>query len=419
MVSAGSCGGQGSGIRAATGDAGLDAGAFDASPHDTSVEVATDAMAVTDGMTDGGMDAARDEGISPDVSADVVDTGAPTGAAWVMGYYYGPDQGIYPVNAIEWSALTHVAAAFYRPQANGSLDETLGLDATAGPALATALVAAAHANGVKVIASIGGASSQTAFQQATASGTLATFVTNLGSLLTKYGYDGIDIDWEPLATTDQPAVLAIAAELRAAHPGVVLTIAVNYTNPNHPSDLSGYAAVAGAYDQVNVETYGMAGLWAGWKSWHTSALHYSDGATPSSIDESVGQYLDAGVPAGRLGFGASAYGLCYGEPVTAPDQSLGDAQTLTDVSYADIFSGYYTSTARQWDPLAGVPYLSFAAPTGPSACTFITYDDAQSLAGKGAYLHAHKLGGLIVWRIGKAYASGQNPLLDAVRTSFR
>jgi chitinase len=401
------------GTRETPGDGGPETAA---SVDGASVEAGPDARAETEAMGDA--DAA---GEAPDVvvTPDVVDAGMPPAAAWVMGYYYGPDESTYPVSAVEWSALTHVAAAFYRPQTDGSLDQTLGLDATAGPALATALVTAAHANGVKAIASIGGASSQAAFEQATASGTLATFVTNLGDLLTTYGYDGIDIDWEPLATTDQPAVLAIATQLRAAHPGVVLTIAVNYTNPNDPADLSGYVAIAAAYDQVNVETYGMAGLWTGWKSWHTSALHYADMATPSSIDESVGEYVHAGVPAGRLGFGASAYGLCYGEPVTGPDQSLGDAQALTDVSYADIFSSYYTAAAREWDPVADVPYLSFAVPTGAGACTFITYDDAQSLAGKGAYLQSHGLGGLIVWRIGAGYSSGQNPLLDAVRTSFR
>ncbi|HLK36845.1 MAG TPA: hypothetical protein VKU41_08850 [Polyangiaceae bacterium] len=62
-------------------------------------------------------------------------------------------QGTYPANAIDWPALTQLAVAFYAPQADGSLDETLGLDATAGPALAAELVAAAHAHGVKAIAS--------------------------------------------------------------------------------------------------------------------------------------------------------------------------------------------------------------------------------------------------------------------------
>jgi chitinase len=114
----------------------------------------------------------------------------------------------------------------------------------------------------------------------------------------------------------------------------------------------------------------------------------------------------------------STYGLCYGAPVTGPDQDLGATETITDVSYADIVSSYLTASARQWDSLALVPYLSFASPDGPGQCTFVTYDDAQSIAEKGAYFRSKGLGGVIVWRINRGYTSSQNPILDAVRTSF-
>jgi hypothetical protein len=46
------------------------------------------------------------------------------------------------------------------------------------------------------------------------------------------------------------------------------------------------------------------------------------------------------------------------------------------------------------------------------------YDDAQSIAEKGAYFRSKGLGGVIVWRINRGYTSSQNPILDAVRTSF-
>jgi chitinase len=38
------------------------------------------------------------------------------------------------------------------------------------------------------------------------------------------------------------------------------------------ADLSGFAAIAAVYDQLNIMSYGMAGAWSGWKSWHSSAL---------------------------------------------------------------------------------------------------------------------------------------------------
>ena len=60
-----------------------------------------------------------------------------------MGYYANWYASQYPVSAIEWSGMTHVAMAFYTPQSNGSLTLTSG-DAQ----LARDLVTAAHAHGV-------------------------------------------------------------------------------------------------------------------------------------------------------------------------------------------------------------------------------------------------------------------------------
>ena len=115
--------------------------------------------------------------------------GGTASGAWSMGYYasWAPDQ--YPISEIEWSGLTHVAMAFYLPNQDGSMTLAGG-----NPQLASDLIAAAHLHGVKAIASIGGADSQSSFQKATASGTIATFAANLISLLTTTGYDGIDVD---------------------------------------------------------------------------------------------------------------------------------------------------------------------------------------------------------------------------------
>jgi chitinase len=344
-----------------------------------------------------------------------VDGGSASGK-WSMGYYasWAPDQ--YPIAEIEWSGLTHIAMAFYLPQSNGSL-QLAGGDTS----LATKLVTSAHANGVKAIASIGGADSQSSFQRATASATVASFASNLVALL-DLGYDGIDIDWEPMDKTDEPAVIDIANRIRKAKPSALLTIPIGAINVNIAPDLSGFAAIAAAYDQLNIMSYGQAGAWSGWKSWHSSALYHTDSATPTSIDSTVKLYLAAKVPAAKLGIGIGFYGLCYTSPVTGPDQALsGSTIPASDgtISYANIMTKYYSPSVRKWDDLAKVPYLSFSAPHAPDNCTYISYDDEQSIAEKGAYLKAKGLGGVIQWELNEAYLStaavGQrNPLLRAI-----
>ena len=145
----------------------------------------------------GSIDGGSDAGVSFDGSASLDAAGAIDSASdartdaragdaavgsgrWVMGYYAGYERDAYPVAAaIEWSGLTHLAVAFYLPRADGTLDESLFIDATSGPALARALVAAAHANGRKAIASVGGAGMHAQWVGATSSGTRATFIGNL------------------------------------------------------------------------------------------------------------------------------------------------------------------------------------------------------------------------------------------------
>jgi len=343
--------------------------------------------------------------------------GGITSGAWSMGYYasWAPDQ--YPIPEIEWSGLTHIAMAFYLPNQDGSMTLAGG-----NPQLAINLIAAAHANGVKAIASIGGADSQSGFQAATASGSVASFAANLVSLVTTTGYDGIDIDWEPMDKTDEPAVIDIANRIRKAKPGALLTIPIGAINVNLGADLSGYPAIVAAYDQLNIMSYGQAGAWSGWKSWHSSALYHTDSATPISIDSTVKLYLATGVPAAKLGIGIGFYGLCYSSPVTGPDQALnGSTLVASDgtISYANIMTKYYSASARQWDSLARVPYLSFSAPHAPDGCTYISYDDEQSIAEKGTYVKAKGLGGVIQWELNEGYlssaAAGQrNPLLKAI-----
>jgi chitinase len=343
-------------------------------------------------------------------------------ARWVMGYYAGYQASLYPVDQIPWSSLTHVAVAFYLPRSDGTLDESLDIDATNGPALARSLVAAAHANGRFAIASIGGAGLHDQFAAAAAADLRATFVANLIGLLSTYGYDGLDLDWEPVATADQAPLQALVAALRAAAPaGTLLSMPVGYENVNLPDDLSIYAAMAADLDRINIMTYGMAGAYDGWKSWHSSALYQTDSATPTSIDSSVKLYLQAGVPAAKLGIGSGFYGLCYTPPVAAPDEALGGATLAGDdgsLSYANLAADYDLSSAHR-DTAAQVPYLSFATATGPQGCGYVSYEDPQSLADKGAYLQGQSLGGVIIWTINEGYlptapAGQRSPLLTAL-----
>jgi chitinase len=65
--------------------------------------------------------------------------------------------------------------------------------------------------------------------------------------------------------------------------------------------------------------------------------------------------------------------------------------------------------------------LSFTTPNGVKGCTYLTYENEQSILEKSNFAKTMGLGGAIIWNINEGYFAGQpvaNPLLDATRRAF-
>ena len=350
--------------------------------------------------------------------------------AWIAGYHVGYQRDLYPIANVDFAALTHLMIGRIVPNADGSLNTTFDIDSVNGPLWAKQAVAAAHAHGVRAVAMLGGAGEYNGWVGAASSAHRAAFVANLVQAANDYGFDGFDLDWEPLYTSDQADFIALAQGLRAARPGVILTVPVGWANANFQTANSPdafYGTIAPLFDQINIMSYGMAGPWDGWQSWYTSAVSASSGNTPSSIDSSVPFYLASGVPSRRLGIGIGFYGMCW-TGVSAAHQTGGnEIADDNTMSYANIMSNYYSPARYQYDAAAQAPWLGSATAFGPGAgpkCNFVSYEDPSSVAAKGSYALAHGLGGTIIWTIAEGHrtdVSGaqQDALLDAVKAAFR
>ena len=69
-------------------------------------------------------------------------------------------------------------------------------------------------------------------------------------------------------------------------------------------------------------------------------------------------------------------------------------------------ASYYSPAAYHYDSAADVPYLTLSG-SNAEKCTYVSYEDATSLAAKGAWVKAQGLGGVIIWTISEGYvASG-------------
>ena len=345
-----------------------------------------------------------------------------TSGRWVSGYYAGYQRGLYPETAIDFSLLTHIIVVGIEPTGNGGVSTDFFVDAVNGPAMARTIATRAHAAGRKALLMLGGSGYRDALAASASSGTIATFVTNLISTMTSLGYDGIDVDWEPISTADQPAVLDLLKRLRAAKPDIILTLPGPWNGPL----TSWYASAAAQLDQLNMMSYGMSGNWGGWSSWHEAAVTGESSVHPSSLAASLKLYQNAGVPLSKIGVGIGYYGSCWrnvnamGVPLGAGQDIVADDNTM---SYTNIMSQYYNAASYKWDATAKEGYLAFSSLTGPAQCSMVSFNDPQGVTEKGNFVRANGLGGAILWTINQGYLpnaaiGSRDPLTKAAYTAI-
>ena len=346
-------------------------------------------------------------GCSSSQSASV--PGAPS-LLWSIGYWTPWGTPALPVSAIQWDGLTHVVhwGALVNP--DGSLD----LISQQVEQNAPALVTAAHTANVKVLLGIGQAYwlGQTTYFQLAATNSRTTLVTNILNFVNAYGYDGVDIDWEPFTgEANGIAMRGLIADLRRQLGRKILTAAAMITSHEY------WGAISSYLDRINIMTYDMSHT-SDSRSWHNSAL-YGEGSPVRfwTVNLAVRRYLKGGVPPGKLGIGIPFYGWQWsGGSISMPAQSWTHKPYFKQVAFNSFYHQINSKTYR-WDVTAQVPYLS----SSDGANGFLTFDDAKSIAAKIEYVKTHGLGGWIIWALDQDFFPDSNPhhpLMNAVRDAM-
>ena len=347
---------------------------------------------------------------------------------WVTGYYAYWQRHMYPIEKIDWSALTHIVAANIAPAEDGNLSLP-DPDGTRSNRWAVQIVDAAHAAGKKALLMVGGSWTAPGWRGATSDANRAKFVKGLVQFALKpkaeggCGFDGIDLDWEPFNGAEDGALLAkVVRDLRAAWPGAILTWPVG---PNEASTAHG--TISPMVDQVNVMQYGMSGAWPGWVSWHQSALYGHAKDRPASVEATINSYLAVGVAPEKLGLGIGLYASVWtggNPPVTGPRQPIRGAQCdgYNDNVYTYRWvKEHFARGTSEWDAKAKALSISCPAGCGPGKATWASLESEQSIEEKARYARERGLGGAIVWTLGEGCedpATGVNPLLAAIKRSF-
>ena len=232
-------------------------------------------------------------------------------------------------------------------------------------------------------------------------------------------FDGIDVDWEYPVGGGLPANSArpedyqnctlLLQELRKAldaegeRDGRRYSLSIaTIAGPSAPRHFD-LANIAKVVDWFNVMTYDFH---SGSKIAHFNAPLYTPTGDPTpgyTVDSTVARYIAAGVPRAKIVVGIPFYGRVYGGvPPTndglfqpAPGPVPDEWRTGTDYRAIVRRDPGSLGFRRIMHPEARVPIL-FNSATG----TWITYDDAESVAEKAAYARSHGLGGVMAWEIG-------------------
>lgn len=215
-------------------------------------------------------------------------------------------------------------------------------------------------------------------------------------------FDGIDLDWEYPKIGEAENYIGLLREFRrqldAERRGLQLTVAVGPSPRMYPgvamTEVSRYA------DRVGVMNYDYAGPWS--KTTSMIAPLYPAGDDPTeggSVDGSLRQYQDAGVPPGKLLMGLPFYGYGWEQVGSSNDGLYQTGQPIHEDKPYNYVAGLMAHSVVHRVEESKAPWLY-------DGSSFWTYEDPISIAYKVDYAQHHRMGGLMIWELSGDDASG-------------
>jgi chitinase len=239
------------------------------------------------------------------------------------------------------------------------------------------------------------------------------FANSAVQFMTKYGFDGIDIDWEyPVSggetgNIERPEdkqnftlllkALREALNVQSSKDGkqYLLSIAAG-AGKTHAGNLE-LNSIHQYVDYIQLMTYDIHGSWDSITGFN-APLYRDPGSRFSwdwSVNDAVLTYINGGVPAQKLIMGLPLYGRAYNQ-VTNIDNGLYQSYSGggSAIGYGELLSKYIglNGYTRFWDGDSKVPWLF-------NGSQFISYDDEESIGYKTSYIKSMRLGGAMMWEL--------------------
>ena len=361
---------------------------------------------------------------------------------WISAYFaswqhFEPPEGhwgVLPADEIDFDAFTHLIYFAVTADTNGTLRD----DPNIFPARLESIVRASHHNDTPVLISVGGWGNYEGFSNSIQPRNRNQFAKSLITFMETWGFDGIDLDMEPIQDHDvknyKAFVKLLSEKLNNLQTPMAdrpyLTAALMGSHPEMFVELQDY------FDQINLMTYDHSGAWDGWVAWHNSNIYNGGFTFPQSprpmpsAHETIQIFLDAGIDASKLGMGLDFYGYVW-KGVHEPLQGWGDVWPAVEdnIPYFELAQRYEIHSLEEpnsyyfWDEDAAAAYLSINDPTRFNQPKFVSYDNERTAIEKIQYIRNNGLGGMIIWELAGGYQYDLPPgqrdrLLQSVKQEF-
>ncbi len=330
------------------------------------------------------------------------------------------------IEGIDATKVTHLNYAF--AQVRG--DDTVFLEEPEAPASLLRLRELKRINPrLKVLLAIGGWGAEWFSDAALSDESRCRFVTSAAALMQEHDLDGLDIDWEypgqrgagnrfrpqdktnfTLLLKDLRQELDLLSKARGRKGSDPYTLSIASSGGRY-FQFTEMATLHPYLDWFNVMTYDFVdgGEPA---TGHHAALSANG---PKSMEGFVEQHLAAGIPPEKIVVGVPLYGKMWRWVNRKSATGINEPYDLFggSIPYADLQRDVLNDPRylHGWDAVAKAPYL-----WDRELGTFVSYDDAQSMAGKARFVKAHHLGGVMYWQ--HRYDPAQS-LLTTLYTTLR
>lgn len=263
---------------------------------------------------------------------------------------------------------------------------------------------------LKTLISIGGWDGSARFSDmALTDATRKAFAQSCVGFIRQYGFDGVDIDWEyPVGggaagrPEDKTNFTLLMQTLRSTLNAQAAADGKYYYLTFAGGASNGYIGnvqlpqLAGCVDYAVDMTYDLHGPWDAYAD--LDAPLYTP-AEPSpqykvSVDSSLRAWENGGFPSGKLVMGVPFYGYIYSGVSAANDGLYSRFTSAKAIGFDAIVSRYLSNGlfAEFFNTTAQVPTLF-------GGTTFISYDNASSIALKAQYSVSHGLRGVSAWEL--------------------